>query len=569
MEKLKESLINPSESIRELSILELLNRSLSELGSDHKANINKLVSLCGKTLGAFSVVYNNYIDNQLNTVGKFITDNTIEKFDFETCDICSHIVTDISEKPIIIENLKESDFAKTNSFINNLDLHTYIGKPIVSEGKIIGTLCLFYQNSYLPSEELLRVLSIIGLLIGYEDKRMRDDEVFIKKSNRYRILLEASAKASQALISNIYFEQAVNDVLEIIGDASEQDRAYIFEFHKDVSTGNMLASQRFERVKQGISTQIDNSKLQNMSVDAWMSSWYSQLSKGFTIKGNISDFTEKERSLLEPQGIISMLGVPIFVDNICWGFIGLDNCREEYNWTETELNILQNISSALGLYIFRNIQRLELILAKEQAEESEIYANSLFEQSPQSILYIYSNGLTEKVNKSFDSLFKIPKEKFIGKFNILNHPKSKALGWDEIFRRSLNGENEFISHLTYDPVFFGHTGEVKYLNCISFPIRFKGRVKKVAVMFQDVTSLKKYEEELKAQNRELKGITKELKKSYSSLEMAKSLAEEKETKYKTILENSFNLIGQFSLDGTFLYYIVFTLTYLAMIKMNY
>jgi len=368
-------------------------------------------------------------------------------------------------------------------------------------------------------------------------------ENFNISSERFRelsVLMEASAKASQVLISNINFDDAVSKVLDIIGNATAQDRAYICELHRDNSTGEMLFSQRFERVKDGISHQIDNLNLQKLPVDLILPRWYSLLSKGKPVKGNIKDFPQNERELLEAHGIISILAVPIFVDGVCWGFVGLDNCREFYNWSDNELNIIQNISSALGLYIYRNLQRLELIIAKEQAEESEIYANALFEQSPLSIQYININGLTEKVNRAFDSLFMIPKEKIIGKFNLLTDSRSISLGWDTILKRALAGENEFLSEMTFDPKFFGYPGEEKFLNFISFPIKFKGRVKKIAIMFQDITNLKKFEEEQKRQNIELIEIS--------------NIIRENEIKYRSIIENSFNLIGQFSLDGKFIYY---------------
>ncbi|MEN6619299.1 MAG: PAS domain S-box protein [Rikenellaceae bacterium] len=534
--------------------LELINKSLLELGPDHKSNIKKLTTLCGELLGAFSVAYNRCTDNQLFTIGKYSLQPAFEDTDLSECLICKDVITDNAENATVIRNLSDSRYAENNSFIKDYDLKTYIGKPIRSEGELIGTFCLFFQNDFTPSDDNLRVLSIIGIFIGSEDKRTRDEEANEKSIVRKRVLLEASAKASHTLISNQNFDDAVSEVLGIIGNATDHDRIYICEFYRNLSTGVISANQRFEKIKGSISHQTLNRDDHNLALNQLLPKWYFLLSKGETIKGNVKDFSQDEREILEKQGIISLLAIPIFVDEVCWGFLGFDNCKEVYNWIDNELSILQNTTSALGLYLYRNRNRMELIAAKEQAEESEIYANALFEQSPLSIQYLNTNGLTEKVNKAFDSMFMISREKVVGKFNVLTDIRSVSQGWDKVLKRVLNGENEFLSDLTFDPKPFGYVGEKIYLNCISFPIKFKGRVKKIVMMYQDVTNLKKFEEKQKRQNKELTDIARALKESYRSLEIAKALSEEKEFKYKTILENSFNLIGQLSLEGKYLYY---------------
>jgi len=512
-------------SAGKLNTLEHINRSLLELGPNHKSNISILTALCSQLLGAFSVSYNRYIDNNLIESGKYCLEHKFE-----------------NEDTIIINNLTDQH------------LKTYIGKAIRSEGELTGNLCLLFTTDFTPTDDDLTLLNIIGILIANEDRGTREDEVQHKRNIRKRALLEASAKASHALISNQNFDDAVNEVLDIISDATGHDRTYICEFRQSLSSDNFSANQRFEKIKGETLSLSTNQNDHNIALKQILPKWYSRLSKGETIKGNIRDFPSDERVIMEKQGIASLMATPIFVEEICWGFIGLDNCKETIIWDDNELSILQNTASALGLYLYRNRNRMELIAAKEQAEESEIYANALFDQSPLSIHFLNTNGLTEKVNKSFDSMFMIPREKIVGKYNILTDSRSVALGSDTFLRRGLRGESVFLSNILYDPKFFGYTGEEKYLNCISFPIKFKGKVKKIAIMYQDVTSLKKFEEEQKRQNKELKEIAKALKDSNSSLEVAKMLSEEKELKYKTILENSFNLIGQLSLEGRFLYY---------------
>ncbi|HBY01174.1 MAG TPA: hypothetical protein DEG92_01270, partial [Rikenellaceae bacterium] len=72
-------------------------------------------------------------------------------------------------------------------------------------------------------------------------------------------------------------------------------------------------------------------------------------------------------------------------------------------------------------------------------------------------------------------------------------------------------------------------------------------------LVRDITEQKLIEEKLQSQNSELIKLTQALKESYNSIEIARINAEKSELKLKTILDNSFNLIVNFDLDGKILY----------------
>lgn len=72
-------------------------------------------------------------------------------------------------------------------------------------------------------------------------------------------------------------------------------------------------------------------------------------------------------------------------------------------------------------------------------------------------------------------------------------------------------------------------------------------------LVRDFTEQKLIEKKLQSQNSELIKLTQALKESYNSIEVARINAEKSELKLKTILDNSFNLIVNFDLDGKILY----------------
>ena len=213
-----------SERFNELSVLESINRALLELGPDHRKNVKKLLNLCGELTGAFFVIYSRSDNNQFQIIGKYTARPDLEDIDFSECSICKEIINVNSDSETVITNLQESLYAENNCFIKSCNLKTYLGKSIRSEGELLGALCLFYDQDFVPNDDCIRVIGIIGALMGNEDKRMRDHYLLERNNHKIRALMEASSKASQVLISNINFDDAVNQVLDIIGEATRQDR---------------------------------------------------------------------------------------------------------------------------------------------------------------------------------------------------------------------------------------------------------------------------------------------------------------------------------------------------------
>ncbi|MEA5005945.1 MAG: ATP-binding protein [Rikenellaceae bacterium] len=317
------------------------------------------------------------------------------------------------------------------------------------------------------------------------------NNLFTDLNKRNSLLLEASVKASQILISNHNFYDAVNEVIEIIGESIPNNRVFIYEFHKDIINNDDLISLRFEKEQGKDSKRVFGNKHQNIPVGFFPDIILNNLKRGNIVSSVTCPFSEWGEFLL----------IPIFVEGSEWGFLGVEsNSIDDDNyWNECDRNAMSSIASSLGQYINRHFQSLELIMAKELAEESEIYANSLFDQSPLCIHIASTSGVIEKVNKSSESIFSVPQSNVISKFNILTNPISVELGWNKFFKEAIASENEVFKKIIFDPGAFGFKGERKVLSAVAFPIKFKGRVKKIAIMYQDITKNTRNELLLKIQ----------------------------------------------------------------------
>lgn len=164
----------------------------------------------------------------------------------------------------------------------------------------------------------------------------------------YKRLLKGIASATNRLLTTQDYRQAVDEALAILGMAIQVDRIYIFETHPHPDNSEPAMSQRWEWTASDIVPEIDNPELQNILYSESFPRWYQKLSNHHPIVGLVEDFPPEERRILDPQGILSILIVPIPIRERCWGFIGFDQCRRAHEWNETELETLRAMAGSLG-----------------------------------------------------------------------------------------------------------------------------------------------------------------------------------------------------------------------------
>lgn len=131
------------------------------------------------------------------------------------------------------------------------------------------------------------------------------------------------------LVMNDDFTAAVNSGLTTILEYYDADRTYIFEFQRKEN----LTRNTYEICRDGISPQIEN--LQTVPVDVvarWVDSFEDQEQNTIIFIGDVDalkdDPTHRlEYDCLHPQGIKSLIAVPIFINGKLHGFLGIDNPR--------------------------------------------------------------------------------------------------------------------------------------------------------------------------------------------------------------------------------------------------
>ncbi|QQE65388.1 hypothetical protein GFS31_20760 [Leptolyngbya sp. BL0902] len=214
------------------------------------------------------------------------------------------------------------------------------------------------------SESARAIYDDQGSIMGYEgtvediSERKRGEAELLRRDQ----LLQGVAQASHRLLAAAHIDAVIPEVLAILGESANTDRAYIYEHHPHSQTGAVAMSMRYEWTRPGIAPTITQPHWQDQAYETLgVQRWYEAFAANRPIAGLVRHFPAQEQTLLYRDDILSILMVPIFIDQDLWGYIGFDACREEWEWSTSDESILVTVAASLGG------------LLKRQQTEQEMY----------------------------------------------------------------------------------------------------------------------------------------------------------------------------------------------------
>ncbi|MGY6522951.1 MAG: PAS domain-containing protein [Mongoliitalea sp.] len=161
----------------------------------------------------------------------------------------------------------------------------------------------------------------------------------------------------------------INSSLELIGKYAEADRAYIFDYDWE----NNICTNTFEWCESGITSELPN--LQEVPLEIvprWVST---HKNKDFMYIDNLENLPDGDgvKSILEPQGIKSLIALPIFFEENIYGFVGFDYVKNVRTLSGNEISLLLLFAQILANLKNRTLLEQDLIEAKERAEKTSQY----------------------------------------------------------------------------------------------------------------------------------------------------------------------------------------------------
>jgi two-component system NtrC family sensor kinase len=164
-------------------------------------------------------------------------------------------------------------------------------------------------------------------------------------------VLDAITYAATRLVRATDWRPAMPELLARLGAATDVSRAFLFEIHSGPNGAGVMQSCRFMWSAPDAQP-IAEEGLQNLPIpedsDSELAKLVHRRSLGEVIHVNRSHSTGDVRRLFDEHATCSMLSVPIFVEGSCWGSLGLDDCRRERVWDETEVDLLKTATALIA-----------------------------------------------------------------------------------------------------------------------------------------------------------------------------------------------------------------------------
>lgn len=168
-------------------------------------------------------------------------------------------------------------------------------------------------------------------------------------------------------------EQTINLTLQEMGDFVQADRVYIFDY--DFTANN--CSNTHEWCAQGISPEIDN--LQCTPLD-FIPQWIQAHRAGQEMYiADVPGLPDGDglKDILHPQGIKSILTIPMVNENELLGFVGFDSVRQYHVYSEQERTLLAVFAQML-VNIKSRIRTLHLLSVEKEKAQQAAQAKSDF-----------------------------------------------------------------------------------------------------------------------------------------------------------------------------------------------
>ncbi|MDL2229752.1 response regulator [Treponema sp. OttesenSCG-928-L16] len=279
----------------------------------------------------------------------------------------------LPELPPYVNLLKKLSFIMLLFFvagflIGAVDILTGVTNPILY---FVG--CVFAAASLFLFFLMRYMEQMTGALKRQSDKilaqnRTLQSEVEEKAGEtlrRDRLLRASNEVASRLLASSVdEFDRVLHDCMGLLANCVEADRMYIWENH--TRDGKLYCTQVYEW-SETAEPQQNNDLTVDIPYAENMPGWEEALSQGRSIRGLVRNLSPEEQAQLSPQGIISILVVPVFFKGKFWGFVGFDDCHSEHESTDAEEGILRSAGLLIATALLRNEMTVELIRAQDAA----------------------------------------------------------------------------------------------------------------------------------------------------------------------------------------------------------
>ncbi|MFH1622826.1 MAG: PAS domain S-box protein [Candidatus Omnitrophota bacterium] len=200
-----------------------INDCLLNFGSDSYKNINSLVSLANKLMGADCALYNRLQGDLLYTVGRCNLPEDFNILNKAEGHLCSDVIKQKKYDDLfVVKDLPHSIYAKTDPSVLKYNLQTYVGIAVRSKDLTLGSLCVIYKKDFTPNQNDTNIMQIISSAITVEEKRLSTKEALLDSEKKYKFLFEQSGVFSLIVDTNFKIKDVNITSVEKLGYSKDE-----------------------------------------------------------------------------------------------------------------------------------------------------------------------------------------------------------------------------------------------------------------------------------------------------------------------------------------------------------
>ncbi|MFT3796753.1 PAS domain S-box protein [Flavobacterium sp.] len=443
--------------------------------------LRSILEMTTKTLGVDRASYWTYSPDKIRCQNLYERhkDKFEKGFVLRREDYPVYFSTIESEQQIIAPDVHSNEMTQElcSDYLPKNKIFSLLDTPVFINGELNGIISFESINEpkEWDNEDITFARSISDLIVIAIESQMRLDA---EKTLAYKSeLLSAMASCTEKFLNSKTKDDIFKETFPIMAEVTNADHMYYYE--NDPQTN--LIGQKYKWGKDSLVLQI--TPLQQFTHEKLI-----EVVEKVTDKKPFTTITRKLgdtffRKLLTDNDIQSILILPIFIKEEFTGFIGLDDCAKERNWTEDEVKILQTLAGNFSASIER-INNEQAIYESE--EKFRLLANNI----PGTVYLSKYDERSTKIylNDEIEKLTGYPKSDFLENkisFIDLIHPKDKE--------RSLQEDKEAIEnnkpiHSVYRIIH--KSGHIVWVEEFGEPIFKDGAIAFVEGIFIDITERK-------------------------------------------------------------------------------
>ena len=158
--------------IAEVQIAELNNLFL-EIEIDPSRNIKIIVKKTNEIIKGVCSLYNRLDDEKksLITWSEHNAPFDLKRKDDPQGHICYEATIKGNIRPVVINDIKKTEFFDTDPNVKKYGLRSYLGMPVIVDGEVIGSLCVLDTKPKIFTDTEIKIIQTLAKALSLEQKR--------------------------------------------------------------------------------------------------------------------------------------------------------------------------------------------------------------------------------------------------------------------------------------------------------------------------------------------------------------------------------------------------------------